>query len=40
VSGDKVMFREGNTAQVVYRTADERASNPERLNLDRYVSIE
>jgi len=33
--GDKIMFREGKTSQVFYRTADERSSNPERLNLDR-----
>jgi len=40
VSGDKVMLRDGKSPQVVYRTADEKASNPERLNLDRCPSIE
>ena len=40
VTGDKVMIRDGKTSQVVCRSADERASNPERLNLDRYSGIE
>jgi len=38
VLGDKVMIRDGKSSQVVYRSPDERASNPERLNLDRYHS--
>ncbi|XP_059163229.1 leucine-rich repeat-containing protein 49-like isoform X2 [Physella acuta] len=36
--GDRVIFAESPSAPgvpVVYRTADERASNPDRLNLDR-----
>jgi len=35
-TGDKVMLRDGKSSQVVQRTVDEKGSNPERLNLDRY----
>jgi len=31
------MIRDGKTSQVVYRTPDEKANNPERLNLDRWI---
>ena len=37
-SGDRVIFAESPSAPgipVVYRTPEERSSNPDRLNLDR-----
>ena len=40
-AGDRVIFAESPSAPgvpVVYRTPDERSSNPDRLNLDRYAS--
>lgn len=39
ISGDRVIFAESPSAPgipVVYRTPEERSSNPDRLNLDRY----
>jgi len=42
ISGDRVIFAESPSAPgipVVYRTPEERASNPDRLNLDRYGYI-
>ena len=37
--GDRVLFAESQAqpgVPVVYRTPEERATNPDRLNLDRY----
>lgn len=39
LTGDRVIFAESPSAPgipVVYRTPEERSSNPDRLNLDRY----
>lgn len=39
-TGDRVIFAESPSAPgipVVYRTPEERSSNPDRLNLDRYI---
>lgn len=39
-TGDRVIFAESPSAPgipVVYRTPEERSSNPDRLNLDRYM---
>jgi len=38
-TGDRVIFAESPSAPgipIVYRTMEERAANPDRLNLDRY----
>ncbi len=42
ISGDHVIFTEGpSSAGIpgVYRMPDERAANPDRLNLDRYTYL-
>jgi len=40
IPGDRVIFAESPSAPgipIVYRSAEERAANPDRLNLDRCV---
>jgi len=42
LKGDRVIFAESPSAPgipVVYRTPEERSSNPDRLNLDRYSML-
>ena len=41
--GDRVIFAESPSAPgipIVYRTMEERAANPDRLNLDRLADVQ